>query len=77
MKNCAAFLAKLTLIIPPPEGKRHRITLDEEKGLEIGIWIDDNRRIPVFLELDDYAKSPVALAASIVRFLKVAEKEGI
>ena len=76
MKYCASFLARLNQFIPPPDEKRHSITLDEDKfTIQVSIWIDDLHCVPVWLDERDLAMSPAALAASLVRLIKNAKAE--
>lgn len=69
MNRAKELLETLNDMLPPPEGKRHSITLDDasrhEGRLVVSVWLNGLTNCPATLDDDDLKLKPAKLAKAI------------
>ncbi len=75
MNKAKEVLEKLSFLLPPPDGKHHSITLDEEKdALVVGLWVNGLTCVPVYLE--DHGLKDRHIVREIIRVAQEAVSAG-
>ena len=75
MRQAKEVLEKLSFLLPPPDGKHHSITLDEEKdALVVSVWVNGMCAVPV--HLDDRDLKDRHIVREIIRVAQAAVSAG-